>query len=207
MNFDIAELALGGGSIAVGFLSCFFGARYFRPVLSLTGFIIGLFIGITIVAANNAPVNGIPPIGIGGIALGVGIGLVLAIVLYFLFDWSVIIAGAFLGVSAGFFIINILNTPVNSTTSFIVIAVCAVIGAGVGYAVRRLIVVLGTAFNGAMLMVYGLTIFIPSIGFVIRFRDLDASRTTWLASGLILGLGVLGAFVQWNITGKNLKKR
>jgi hypothetical protein len=200
---DIAELALGGGSIAVGILSCFFGARYFRPVLSLTGFIIGLFIGIAIVAANS----GTAQIGFGGIALGVGIGLVLAFALYFLFDWSVIIAGAMLGVAAGFFIINILNLPTNSTTSFIIIAVCAVIGAGVGYGIRRLIVVLGTAFNGAMLIVYGLSIFIPSIGFVIRFRDLDATRTTWLASGLILGLGVLGVLVQWNVTGKRLRNR
>ncbi|MDX2076807.1 MAG: DUF4203 domain-containing protein [bacterium] len=203
MNLDIAELALGGGSIAVGILSCFFGARYFRPVLSLTGFIIGLFIGIAIIAANN----GTTQIGFGGIALGVGIGLFLAFVLYFLFDWSVIIAGAMLGVAAGFFIINILNLPTNSTTSFIIIAVCAVIGAGVGYGIRRLIVVLGTAFNGAMFIVYGLSIFIPSIGFVLRFRDLEATRATWLASALILGLGILGTFVQWNITGKRLRNR
>ncbi len=211
MEQDIAVLALGGGSIAVGILSCFFGARYFRPVLSLTGFVIGLFVGITIVAANSGQIvaGSVPPIGFGGLALGVVLGLVLALVLYYLFDWSVIIAGAFLGVAAGFFILNILNMEVNSTASFIIIAVCAVVGAGVGYGIRRLVVILGTAFSGAMLLVYGITLLFPDlgIGFVIRFRNITASQTTWLASGLILGIGLLGAIVQWKITGKNLKKR
>jgi len=208
---DIAEIALGGGSIAVGILSCFFGARYFRPVLSLTGFIIGLFVGVSIVAANSGinPTTGIPPIGFGGIALGVVIGLVLALILYYLFDWGVIIAGAFLGMAVGFFIINLdfVNIAPNSTVAFIIIVVCAVIGAGLGYGIRRLIIVVGTAFNGAMLIVYGLTFFIPSINFVLRFRTPAQSTTTTLASGMILVIGLLGVFVQWNITGKRLRDR
>lgn len=210
MENDIAVLALGGGSIAVGILSCFFGARYFRPVLSLTGFIIGLFIGIAIIAANSGQftADGLPQIGFGGLVLGIVLGLILALVLYYLFDWSVIIAGAFLGVAAGFFILNLLDRGVNSTLSFIIIAVCAVIGAALGYGIRRLIVILGTAFSGAMLLVYGVTLLFPDlgIGFVIRFRNLAQSQTTWLASALILAIGVLGALIQWNITGKKYRK-
>lgn len=205
MNLDISELLLGGSSIAVGVLSCFFGARYFRPVIALTGFIIGLFTGIAIMSANS----GISQVGIGGIALGVGIGLAFGFILYFLFDWSVIIAGAMLGLAVGFFFINlgIINVAPNSTLFFIILVACAIVGAAVGYGVRRLIIVLGTSFSGAMLIVYGLTIFIPSIGFVIRFRDVTASQTTWLASGMIAALGFLGFLVQTRVTGKNIKRR
>jgi hypothetical protein len=170
----------GVAAILVGLASCFFGYPLFRILLILTGLIYGYLLGSAWVPGSHPWLS---------LAIGVGAALLLAALAYPLWSIGVIVVGAALG----FMILISLGLALNASQTVLILL--GVIGAaGVGllfYHVRDLFVMLTTAFNGAALVVLGLSWHIRALAFGGQANLLDIA---------IMGVvGALGFAVQYGM--------
>jgi len=172
---------LGILAILVGLVSCFYGYPLFRVILIFAGLIGGYMIGQSFVQ-----------IGPGWLALltGISVAVILSIFAYPL--WS--IGVFFVGGAMGFLILSSIAVALNvSQTTMILLGL---LGAGVVgllfFLVRDLFVMLTTALNGAVEVVYGIGLFVPTLALQHGSRNL-------VALALVIGLCSLGVAVQYNL--------
>lgn len=136
----IAALA----SIVIGAINCFFGYRFLRLFLVILGFVVGFYLGASVVSGADQSV---------ALFAGIVAGFVLAIIFYFLYIIGFIMAGGGLGVSVATVIAQ--NLGLDSGTTLLVIIGGAVIGGILAIFIAKYIIMLGTAFFGSAQIVYG----------------------------------------------------
>jgi hypothetical protein len=172
---------IGIAAILIGLGSCFYGYPLFRIFLILEGLIYGYLLGQSFVPASHP-----------GLALLIGLGaaLVLAVLAYPLWSIGVIVIGAALG----FMILSSLGIAINASQGAVVLL--GVLGAAVlgflFYRSKDLFVMMATAFNGAVQVVYGLGLLFPALAF-------GSGRANFLAVVAMFVLGGFGFAAQYGM--------
>jgi len=187
-----AVLFLVGGAMA-----CFAGYRLFRWVLGINGFIVGALVATSAMSASNTWTLAISAI-VGGL-----VGAVLMIAAYFV---GVAIVGAGVGAMA----VHLGWSLVHSDPPFWAVMIAAILGALGALAITRYMIIVGTAFGGAwMLLVGGLALFgdraaakAASAGNAWVVYPLDPAPGVWWMWMAWFALGVVGALVQLFTKGK-----
>jgi hypothetical protein len=171
----------GIAAILVGLAGCFYGYPLFRIFLILAGLTYGYLFGHSFLPASHPWLS---------LAIALGAAVVLALLAYPLWSIGVIVIGAALG----FMILGSIGAALNASQG-------AVIGIGVlgaaalgflFYHARDLIVMLATAFNGAVQVVYGLDLVFPALA-------LWSGRAHFLSVAAMLVLGGFGFAVQYGM--------
>jgi hypothetical protein len=167
--------------ILIGLVSCFYGYPLFRIFLILAGLFYGYLLGQSLVSASHPWLS---------LAIGVGAAVVLAVFAYPLWSIGVIIVGA----AFGFMILSALGLALSVSQG--VITLMGVIGAVVVgllfYHVRDLFVMITTAFNGAALVILGLSQHVSALA-------LGGGQANILDFALIVVLGGFGFAVQYGM--------
>jgi len=132
-----AILILLGGTVA-----CFFGYRMFRLVLTIFGFLVGVFVASSLVAPSDTT----SMLVVGAIGGLIGAGILFAA--YF-------VGVALFGAGIGERVANLAFSASGREPDFLVIAFCAVAGAVASMYLQRYVIILGTAFGGAWTMIVG----------------------------------------------------
>jgi hypothetical protein len=171
-------------SIGLGIVQCFFGYRFFKFVLGLTGFVACGFLAGSF--AYGVSENEIAAVVIG--LIGGLLGAWLFVALYFV---GVFLIGAYLGVVLSLMAFAVANTEPH----LVLVAIAAIVAGVLAVWIQKFMIMLSTAFGGAWLIVQG----------VMFFFNGAANWTFWPSAGqaaltLIawLVLGAIGLIVQWN---------
>ena len=172
---------LGVAAILVGLAGCFYGYPLFRIFLILAGLIYGYLLGQSLVQASHPWM---------ALLIGLGAAVILAMLAYPLWSIGVIVLGAALG----FMIFSSLGVALNASQGVLILL--GVLGAAlVGflfYGARDLFVMLATAFNGAVQLVYGLGLIFPALAF-------GSGRSNFMAVLAVVVLGGFGFAVQYGM--------
>jgi hypothetical protein len=165
-------------AILIGMLSCFQGYRFFRVVLALVGFVIGFGIGVSLISADEEVLR---------IVVGIGAGLLGAMILSWLYVFGLVVAGAILGATLATTVLLALNIQNNG-----VLGIAAIVGLVVGGLLALLfnkwIIVVSTAFNGAAIILYGISLLIPGLMEVNPSRPVRIESPWIVLVWLILGI-------------------
>jgi len=177
----IMDTWLGVAAILVGLAGCFYGYPLFRIFLILAGLIYGYLLGQSLVPASHPWM---------ALLIGLGAAVILAMLAYPLWSIGVIVLGAALG----FMIFSSLGVALNASQGVLILL--GILGAAlVGflfYGARDLFVMLATAFNGAVQLVYGLGLIFPVLAF-------GGGRSNFLAVFAMVVLGGFGFAVQYGM--------
>src|ERR1041384_1251789 len=132
-----AAIFIGGGVVA-----CFSGYRLFRTVLAIFGFIIGALAASSLFGTSDTW-----PMLAAAIVGGL-LGAALLVAAYFV---GVALVGAGLGGAGAtlFFAVG------DRDPQFLVVVICAVIGAVASMYLQRYFIIVGTAFGGAWTLIVG----------------------------------------------------
>ena len=172
----------GIATILVGLAGCFYGYPLFRLFLILAGLIYGYLFGHSFVPASHPWL---------ALVIGVGVAVILAMLAYPLWSIGIILIGAALG----FMIMSAIGLAL--TLSQGAVLLLGVLGAAalgfLFYHTRDLFVMLATAFNGAVQVVYGLNLVFPPV------LALWSGRANFLAVAAMVVLGGFGFAVQYGM--------
>ncbi len=171
----------GIATILVGLAGCFYGYPLFRIFLILAGLIYGYLFGYSFVPASNPWL---------ALAIGFGAAVILAMLAYPLWSIGIIVIGAALG----FMILSSVGVAMKASQGAVILE--GVVGAAalgfLFYHSRDLFVMLSTAFNGAVQVLYGLDLVFPALA-------LWSGRTNFLFVAAIVVLGGFGFAVQYGM--------
>jgi hypothetical protein len=172
---------IGVGAILIGLAGCFYGYPLFRLFLILGGLISGCLLGQSFTPASQPWL---------ALMIGVGAAVILAVLAYPLWSIGVIVIGAALG----FMILGALGLALNVSPGAVILmgALGAALVGFLFYGARDLFVMLATAFNGAVQVVYGLGFLLPGLAF-------GAGRANFLAIVAMLVLGGVGFAAQYGM--------
>lgn len=168
-------------TIIMGLASCFYGYPLFRIFLIVGGLFYGYLYGQSFYPANHP---------LMAVLVGVAAAVVLGILAYPLWSFGVIAVGAALG----FMILGELGLVLNLPEIGVILLglLGAVILGFLFYRTRDLFVMVATAYNGAVQVVYGLGLFHAAFA-------LGLGRANFLAMVAIALLGSLGFFMQYSM--------
>lgn len=184
MNDNLTLVGSGLFTLLFGLLSCFFGWRVFRLVLTIAGFIAGFALG-----ASFAPVDQ-PTLQL---VYGLVAGLVGAVLAYVLFAIGVFIAGAGLGIVVGGAIGTLLGA--SNEVTLIIVVVCLVAGGLIALVLQKLMIIISTAFSGAGAMIAGAGLIFPAVA--VLNNPQPESSAGIIAFVIWLVLGILGFSFQF----------
>ena len=179
-----------------GIVTCFFGYRFFRLVLAIAGFILGALAASSVFGPSDT-------LGMVGAAL-VG-GLTGALVLIGAYFVGVALVGAALGSVAA----HVLFAASGADPHFIAILFAAVMGAVASMYLQRYVLIVGTGFGGALMLLHGGLALagarlpgMPPVGDSVWLPyPLDpAPGQPWVPVAWLV-LGAVGAGVQLGWTG------
>ena len=125
-----------------GIVSCFFGYRLFRIVLTIFGFILG-----ALTASSIFGVSDTGPMVVAAIVGGL-IGAALLFTAYF-------VGVALVGAGLGALIANLLFAVGEREPRALIVILCSVGGAIASMYLQRYFIIVGTAFGGAWTMIVG----------------------------------------------------
>src|SRR6185295_17355153 len=135
------------------------------------------------------------------ILLGVGGGLIGALIFYFLYILGFVMAGATLGATLATAALLALNIQNNG-----ILGIAAIVGLIVGGLVALLlnkwIIVVSTAFNGAAIILYGVSLLIPGL-IMVDPRNIVRIQSPFILL-IWLVLGIAGFAYQANIYRREL---
>jgi hypothetical protein len=174
-----AAIFLVGGVVA-----CFFGYRLFRIVLAIFGFIIGAALASSLFGVSDTWAMVAAWI-IGGL-----LGAAVLMAAYF-------VGVALVGASLGATIANVFFAAGDRDPQFVVVVVCAVIGAIASMYLQRYFIIVGTAFGGAWTMIVGALAVIGDKG----ARQAAASGDVWVVYPLDPAPGRRWVTVAWIVLG------
>lgn len=182
------SILIGLVSIVLGAVVCFSGYRIFRVVLMLVGFLLGLVVGISLMANSG---------GLIQILVGVVLGLIGAGIFYALYFVGVFLAGAVLGVVVGTSLASLLG--VGGGVAAILVLVGLIGGAVLALILNKVMIVISTAFGGANAIVQGLALILPGVFGITVMSLSSVPSVSFNLLGVIvwLVLGVAGVVVQY----------
>ena len=184
-----------------GAMACFAGFRLFRWVLGINGFIIGALLATSAMSASSMWTLAIAAI-VGGL-----IGAVLMIAAYFV---GVAIVGAGVGAMA----VHLGWSLAHAEPPFWAVMIAAILGALGALAITRYMIIVGTAFGGAWMLIIGAAALFGSklglagtataakAGDTWIVYPLDPAPGVWWMWMAWFALGVVGALVQLFTKGK-----
>jgi hypothetical protein len=184
-----------------GLLACFAGYRLFRIVLGINGFIFGALIASQVLPPSNNWALAVTAI-VGGV-----VGAVLMVAAYFV---GVALVGAGLGTLA----IHFAFMPFHAEPPWWAVVIAAILGALGALAVTRYVIIIGTAFSGAWMLIVGSLALMgnkaaaqaANEGSVWLVYPLDPAPGRWWIWVLWFALAIAGAVVQTMTKGKGQKK-
>jgi hypothetical protein len=188
-----------------GLLACFAGFRLFRIVLGINGFVLGAILATSLMGTSSMWALAVAAL-VGGL-----IGAVLMVAAYFV---GVALVGAGVGAMAA----HLVWTPMHADPPWWAVVAAAVLGALGALSVTRYMVIVGTAFGGAWMVVVGTLALMGDKAATQATRDgsvwmiypLDPSSGQWKVWVVWFALAVVGAVVQvWTqgkVKGKGKKK-
>ncbi|MDZ4764291.1 MAG: DUF4203 domain-containing protein [Chloroflexota bacterium] len=200
MNQDVIMLLVGVLVILYGVLTCFFGWRIVNAVLAIGGFALGVAIALSITAT---PATG----DTNWIAALIG-GVIGAVVIVLLLRLVSLAAGALFGAVVALMIITL--TGLTDAPAIVLLLVCIIAGALIGLALQKTIIILATAFGGAVAILAGFALTVPDLGLVdptlVGRSAVDGIVTTapnaLLSFILWIGLGAVGFIAQYRTSGR-----
>ena len=132
-------------AIIIGLASCFYGYPLFRMLLVLTGLMYGFIYGQSFYPASHPFLS---------ILIGVAAAVILALLAYPLWSFGVTAVGAALG----FMMLGELGVVLNFQEIGVILLgiLGAVILGFLFYRARDLFVIIATAYNGAVQVIYGI---------------------------------------------------
>lgn len=180
-----------------GAMACFAGYRLFRWVLGINGFIIGAMLATSAMSASSMWTLAIAAL-VGGV-----IGAVLMIAAYFV---GVAIVGAGVGALA----VHLGWSLAHAEPPFWVVMIAAILGALGALAITRYMIIVGTAFGGAWMLIIGAMALMGNPAAAKAATDgnawivypLDPAPGVWWTWIAWFALGVVGAVVQLFTKGK-----
>jgi hypothetical protein len=183
-----------------GVLACFAGYRLFRFVLGLNGFILGALLTTSAMGTSSTWALAVAAI-VGGL-----VGAVLMIAAYFV---GVAIVGAGVGALA----VHLVWTPFHVDPPWYAVVIAAILGALGALAVTRYMIIVGTAFGGAWMMIVGGLALMGNKaamqatheGSVWLVYPLDPAPGQWKVWALWFALAIVGAVTQVLTKGKSKK--
>ena len=133
---------------------CFYGYPLFRIFLILAGLIYGYLFGHSFAPASNPWL---------ALAIGLGAAVILAVLAYPLWSIGIIV----IGVVLGFMILSSIGVALNAYQGVVILlGVLGAIALGLlFYHAKDIFVMLATAFNGAVQLVYGLNLVFPALAY------------------------------------------
>ena len=192
LHDPVAYILLGGGLLA-----CFLGHRLFRFVLAGYGLVFGVMVTVDFIGSVE------PLALVGAVVGGAVVGGLVFFLAYFV---GVTIVGAVLGAVIAIFV---WTQPADDPQVLVVI-LFAIVGAFVALLLQRYVIIVGTAFFGALTSVIGgLALFgdpataaavsnlsLSNLSYWFNYRLDHEPLLVWLAMGLF------GVIVQFRKTGK-----
>jgi len=183
--------------LLAGALTCFAGYRLFRIVLVVWGFILGAFITSSMMGVGSA---------MAMLTAGLVGGLVGALALVFMYFMGVALLGAALGTLVTVVLWSQLAAADPPGAVVVIASIAGAIGAML---VQRHVVIVGTAFFGAWMVIVGVLAIAESTAVrAVRATNdvwilypLSVSRNRWAVGGWIV-VGLIGMVVQLGVTGK-----
>ncbi len=168
-------------AIIIGLASCFYGYPLFRMFLVLAGLIYGFIYGQSFYPVHHPFM---------AILIGVIAAVVLAFLAYPLWSLGVVAVGAALG----FIIFGELGVMLNFPEIGVILLGIggAVILGFLFFQARDLFVIVATAYNGAMQVIYGLGLFHAA-------RAIGLGQRYFLTVVALLVLGSLGFITQYTL--------
>jgi hypothetical protein len=179
-----------------GVVSCFFGYRLFRIVLSIFGFILGALLASSIFGTGDTG----PMIAAALVGGLIGAGVLFAA--YF-------VGVAMVGAALGAVVANLAFAAGERAPHFLVVVFAAMIGAVAAIYLQRYVIIFGTSFGGAWTLIVGAMALVGNQaalaaaagGNVWVAYPLDpAPGERWVPIAWIV-LGAIGTAVQMGITG------
>ena len=192
LHDPVAYILLGGGLLA-----CFLGHRLFRFVLAGYGLVFGVMVTVDFIGSVE------PLALVGAVVGGAVVGGLVFFLAYFV---GVTIVGAALGAVIAIFV----STQRAEDPQVLVVILFAIVGAFVALLLQRYVIIVGTAFFGALTSVIsGLALFgdpetaaavsnlsLSNLSYWFNYRLDHEPLLVWLAMGLF------GVIVQFRKTGK-----
>jgi hypothetical protein len=184
-----------------GAMACFAGYRLFRWVLGINGFIVGALLATSAMSASSMWALAVAAI-VGGL-----IGAVLMIAAYFV---GVAIVGAGVGAMA----VHLGWSLAHAEPPFWAVMIAAILGALGALAITRYMIIVGTAFGGAWMLIIGAMPLLGSsaglagtakaaeAGNAWIVYPLDPAPGVWWMWIVWFALGITGAVVQLFTKGK-----
>ncbi|CAE1177755.1 unnamed protein product [Acanthosepion pharaonis] len=205
-DYEIIPAVVCSMCFLFGIVYTFFGYRFFKAVMFLTGFIFGTVLVYIICFEEDI----LPPEANAGIAIAAGIicGLITMLVQYV----GLFLTGFHLGIGLSTGVLVTVDQFYNITNKWIPIGV--LIGVGILFALlilkfQKAGTILGTSIFGAALMVTCLDYFIEKfliINYVwesIKVTDsMPPCWYSWLVIACWPFCFIVGTFTQWRITGQ-----
>ncbi|XP_064647764.1 transmembrane protein 198-like isoform X2 [Lineus longissimus] len=206
-QYDVVPAVLCGMCFIFGILYTFFGYRFFKAVMFMTGFIFGSVVTYLICLEEKV----LPPEGNAGVAIGAGIlcGLITMLVQYV----GLFLTGFHLGVLLALAGLVVMEQFYHPSTKWIAFGI--LFGIGVLFALMTLYfqkgcTIIGTSVFGAALMVSCLDYFVELFIMVDylwdRIRVVRSKQYVCWFSWIIIGCWpfacAIGLFIQWRVTGK-----
>jgi hypothetical protein len=186
-TFNIVALA----AIALGLLQCFFGYRFFRWVLGLTGFLLGFLLAGYFVAQGTGN-------AVFGIIAGVIGGLIGAFLMGGLYIVGFFVIGAIFGgvAASALFALGGGSAPV-----WLIVVVALVCGI-LAVVLQKLMVIIATAFGGSWWAISGIAALTGAVEMEsqqLAPLGLQQAGAGWLVAWLVLG--IVGMMVQYRRRG------
>jgi len=192
---DISKLAVVCPMI-LGVLYCFFGYRFFKIALGITGFIIGYlltqYLTLSIFEGRST---------VAFISSIAG-GLIISVISIFIYFVGVFFMGAsfggLLGLSATAF--------TGGAPLLILVIIMATIGGGLALLFQKHVIIISTAFSGAGSIVYSAWHLTKGFNPATLMRHAaSAGGERYAFFGCCLLITALGVLVQYKVTGKKTK--
>ncbi len=176
--------------VAGGALACFAGYRLFRVVLAMYGFIAGAIIASSMMGSTSAAAM------VGAAVAG---GLIGAVVMFFAYFLGIAMVGAGLG---AYVATTAWGAFAPGEAPWVLVLLFAGLGALAALGLQRYVIIVGTAFSGAWMVVLG-AMALPSLrsvraaqaGVWILYPINPVRGERWETLAWI-ALGLLGTIVQ-----------
>jgi len=146
------------------------------------------------------------------IIIGVSCGVVLGVVTLLIYPIALFFFGAFIGIFLGAIIGVLVNIY---TVDIILIVVLPLIGALAAFKFQKFFIILATSFGGAFGVLASIDYFAQNAGgfadffyyLVLGHLVLHPTVATWVMSGSVLVLTLIGVFLQYRYTGRNARHK
>uniref|UniRef100_A0A0B6XXS5 Transmembrane protein 198 n=1 Tax=Arion vulgaris TaxID=1028688 RepID=A0A0B6XXS5_9EUPU len=210
-KYGILSSIIAAVCFIFGILYTFFGYRFFKAIMFLTGFIFGAVLVYMIILEQDI----LPPEGILGCAAGAGI--LLGLLTMLIQHIGLFLTGFNLGVAAVAVILVVVEQFVHISILWIPIGIFLVLGVIFGILSLRFqktMTVIGTSVFGAAIGLAGIDYFVELCRMALYIWDRVKTVTSselcwfsWLMFAIWPAYATLGAIIQWKFTSVGVDHR